>query len=232
MISPFGAWDARFSAVLARLPFIDDSANPNHRDNSTFSLQFCNLSPYAVQEILDLSEAQAERFFKAFDVTKLAMERLKIWPMDDTGRLQAIEVDEMDSGHPNMTLNMLYDIVAEIAAVTEGAGAEPFLDTKAFRDKRKELHQIIGAANCPKNVISWRALQGKLGKIRRLKIFDSNSSKPLDFRKMLTPGRVTIIDLSDTDSPQINNLVIAQLLYGVQRQQEENYQRAMREEST
>jgi hypothetical protein len=106
-----------------------DTANPKHPDVTTFSLQFSSLSPYAVQEILDLSEAQSVRFFKAFDVTKLAMEKLGIWPKDDAGRQFAMDVDEMDSGHPNMTLNMLYDVIAEIAAVIEDAGAEPNLDT-------------------------------------------------------------------------------------------------------
>ena len=44
---------------------------------------------------------------------------------------------------------------------------------------------------------------------------------------MLQPGRVSIIYLSDTDSAQINNLVIAELLRGVQNQQELNYQTAV-----
>ncbi|HVC97614.1 MAG TPA: ATP-binding protein, partial [Pirellulales bacterium] len=89
--------------------------------------------------------------------------------------------------------------------------------------------QIIGAANLPKNVISWRALQGKLGKIKRLKIFDSSEAKPLNFKEMLKPGQVSVVDLSDTDSPQINNLVIARLLHGVQVQQEVNYQLAVQQ---
>jgi DNA helicase HerA-like ATPase len=37
---------------------------------------------------------------------------------------------------------------------------------------------------------------------------------------------VSIIDLSDTDSPQLNNLVIAELLRGVAKQQNANYRRA------
>ena len=44
---------------------------------------------------------------------------------------------------------------------------------------------------------------------------------------MLEPGRVSIIDLSDTDSPLVNNLVIAQLLRGVQRRQDELYRKAI-----
>jgi DNA helicase HerA-like ATPase len=221
-LQPTGVKNTQLLHLVGR-----DTANPNHPKIAQFSLQFCDLSPYALQEILGLSEAQAERFFKAFDVAKLAMERMKIWPTTESQKKEQLEVDEMDTGYPQMTLSLLYDVVAEIAAVTDDPANEPHLDTKMFRDKRKELRQIIGAANVPKNVISWRALQGKLGKIKRLKIFDSADAKPLNFRDMLKPGVVSIIDLSDTDSPQINNLVIARLLHGVQVQQEENYQAAV-----
>ena len=40
---------------------------------------------------------------------------------------------------------------------------------------------------------------------------------------MTTSGQITIIDLSDTDSPQVNNLTISQILRGLQLQQEKNY---------
>jgi DNA helicase HerA-like ATPase len=42
---------------------------------------------------------------------------------------------------------------------------------------------------------------------------------------------VTVIDLSDTDSPQVNNLLIADLLRNVQRQQEENVAKAAAEQN-
>ena len=42
----------------------------------------------------------------------------------------------------------------------------------------------------------------------------------------MQPGCVSVIDLSDTDSPAVNNLVIADLLRGIQRQQEENFLKA------
>ena len=44
---------------------------------------------------------------------------------------------------------------------------------------------------------------------------------------MLQPGRVSIIDLSDSDSTLVNNLVISDLLRGVQKAQDEAYTRAM-----
>jgi DNA helicase HerA-like ATPase len=77
----------------------------------------------------------------------------------------------------------------------------------------------------PKNVISWRAVMGKVGRIKRLKIFDTPGGT-LSYGEMLTAGRVSIVDLSDTDSPQINNLVIAQLLRGLQQMQEQRYAEA------
>lgn len=53
--------------------------NPSHPSKKQFSLVFSELSPYAVMEILDLTGPQEERFLKAFDLTKLALERLKIF---------------------------------------------------------------------------------------------------------------------------------------------------------
>lgn len=209
-----------------------ETANPDHPRVSTFSLRFSDLSPYAVQEILELSDAQSERFFKAFDICKLALERMGIWPKTSSDRVRQFELDELETGYPSMTLEHLYDVIQEIASMVAKSDHEPNLTTKVFRDRRKELHGIINSADYPKSVPSWRALQGKLGRIKRLKIFDSTDAKPLNFKDMLKPGIVTIVDLSDTDSPQINNLVIANLLRGVQAQQEENYTAAVAAEKS
>src|SRR5262249_32849367 len=55
---------------------------------------------------------------------------------------------------------------------------------------------------------------------------DNPKAAPLNCGVLTKSGQVTIIDLSDTDSPQINNLVIAELLRGLQNAQNENYRRA------
>jgi DNA helicase HerA-like ATPase len=44
------------------------------------------------------------------------------------------------------------------------------------------------------------------------------------YEAMLQPGHVTIIDLSDMESTVVRNMVIAQILKGIQRQQDHNYQ--------
>jgi uncharacterized protein len=55
-------------------------------------------------EVLDLSDAQQERFLKAFDVVKLALDRFKVFPTNDQEKQQLLEVDELESGYPKMTL--------------------------------------------------------------------------------------------------------------------------------
>ena len=208
-----------------------ETANPNHPDVRQFSLRFSALSPYALQEILDLTEAQSERFFKAYDVTKQILEKLEIWPANEQQRRQLLELDDMDRGYPKMTLTCLYDVVRQIHAIIE-KGTDPKLETNFLLENRDKLKQLIGAAKMSGNLISWRALIGKLNKIRRLKIFDSSRARQINYREMLQPGRVNILDLSDTDSPQINNLVIAEVLRGVQMQQDENYKEAARAEQS
>lgn len=206
-----------------------DPANPAHPHNRQFSLRFDQLSPYALQELLDLTEAQAERFFKAYDITKLVLERLKIWPVTDQEKKEQMELDEFDGGYPKMKLVHLHDVVMQIAALKDKSSLDPNLGTSEFRTRRDEIKQLIGAAELPSNVLSWRALLGKLGRMKRLSIFDVTNIPPVDYAEMLKPGRVNIIDLSDSDSTVINNLVIAELLRGVQIQQGINYEKTVKE---
>lgn len=204
-----------------------ETANPAHPRLSSFSLRFAELSPYAVMEILDLTDAQQERFLKAYDVTKLLLERLKVFPADDKEREDLLELDELDVGYPRMTLAHLYDVVKQITATVAKEG-DPYLETPSFYQSREQLKELISHASLPGNPISWRALLGRLGRIKRLGIFDNASATPPNYAQILQAGCVSIIDLSDTDSPQVNNLVIAQILRGVHRQQDENYQQAVK----
>lgn len=204
-----------------------EPSNPEHPRLDPFSLRFSSLSPFAVMEILDLSSAQEERFLKAYDVTKRALERMKIWPRTPDEKQRLLELDELEEGYPEMTLGNLFDVVMEIHAVVAKEEEEPRLSTKIFREQRKVLQQIIKSAKVPGDYRSWRVLIGQLARWKRLNVFDSPEAAPLNYKRMLQRGKVSIIDLSDTESPQIRNLVIADLLRGVQAQQEENYRIAV-----
>lgn len=225
-LAPRGIDDTHVHHLIGREP-----SNPRHPDLHTFSLRFSDLSPYAVQEILGLTDAQAERFFKAYDITKLALEKFGIWPKTDQERQQLLELDEFQGGYPKMTLTHLYDVIRLVEAIIDKKEEDPYFETPEFYKRRNELKQIIGSANVPKNVISWRALMGRVGKIKRLKIFDSPEAQPLDYNQMIQPGRVSILDLGDTDSPYINNLVIAEVLRGVQIEQERKYREGQKQGS-
>lgn len=201
-----------------------ETTGSDHPRRHPFALRFSELSPHAVMEILALNEPQQERFLKAYDLAKRALDAAGVFPTTDRERQEAMEVDELESGYPRLTLAEVYDIVHLIAAKVAKDPA-PILATAAFEHRKGEIEALLTHDQLPGHVGSWRALQGKLGRIKRLNIFDRPDA-PLDCADLIRPARVSIIDLSDTDSPQINNLVIAQLLRGIQRAQEEAYQRA------
>lgn len=221
-MTPAGVDNTHAYHLVGREP-----ANPDHPSLNAFSLQFSALSPYAAIEILDLTDAQQERFLKAYDVTKILLERLKIFPASETEREAVIELDELDTGYPRMTLAHVYDVVRQVTSVVSKED-DPYLETANFYQNRDQLKELIAHASLPGNPISWRALLGRLGRVKRLGIFDNPKAPPIDYAEVIQPGRVSIVDLSDTDSPQVNNLVIAQILRGVQRQQDENYQAAVK----
>jgi hypothetical protein len=205
-----------------------------------FCLRFADLSPYALMEILDLSTAQQERFLKAYDTLKLVLRDLDIFPKAGEEHL-ALEVDELDSGYPRMTLLQLIDIAGAFADMAAGSREERGrgkssasedavrtleIRSPELRGQERVIRQCAAAAQAPGQVVSWRGLLGRLWRVQRLQIFDNPRAPKLDHASLVQPGCASVIDLSDTDSPAVNNLVIADLLRGVQRQQEDNFHKA------
>lgn len=203
-----------------------ETTNKDYDDRRTFCLKYENLSPYAVMEILNFNDAQQERFLKAYDIARRVLMRLEIYPSTPEEKAEVLELDEMERGYPRLTLENMYDIVRLCADTIAGEGADTPLRTPVFRTERAKINQVLKEANLkenksPANVSSWHKVQGNLSRLLRLGIFDNDT--PPDYKTMTQPGRVTIIDLSDTDSPQVNNLVISEILRGLHLQQNENY---------
>lgn len=73
---------------------------------------------------------------------------------------------------------------------------------------------------------SWKALLGKLWQLHRTGVFDNPKAQSMPFDRLIQTGQVSIIDLSDTNSTVVNNLVISNILRGVQMQQEKAYSKA------
>lgn len=206
-----------------------DTANPDHPARRAFSLQFARPSPYTLAELLDLTDPQRERFLQAYDLAKGLLRELGIFPKPgDPDQAQlALEVDEFDRGYPRLRLTFLMDIVAACRVVAEKADTKAFQPwSRELKEERDRLFKAIHAAQISGNAISWRALLAKLAGLARLKVFDRDEgdARPLRYDRLLRPGSVTVVDLSDSGSPIISNLVIADLLRGVQEAQDAAYQ--------
>lgn len=201
-----------------------ETTNKEFADNQKFCLRFSNLSPYTIMGILDLNDAQQARYLKAYDIAKTILGRLKIFPRNEEDKAALLELDEMESGYPDLTLAMMYDVVHLCARRIAGDEDIPYLQSKDFYAQREAVAEVVNhAAELPINVFSWRVVQGALSRLLRLGIFDNALTRPPNYEQITQSGRVTIIDLSDTDSPQINNLVISEILRGLHLQQNENY---------
>lgn len=201
-----------------------ETANPNHPCIEPFTLSFSGLSPWAFKEILDLSDAQETRFLQAYDVTKLALRQLGIFPRsrNHADEEAALEIDELESGWPHMTLQQLLYVASGMTNKAAASGEEPWQVPAEFRGHWNEVSRLIAQA-APKNQVSWRALMARLHRLNRLRLFDQSDADEPDYSAMLTPGKVSVVDLSDLDSPAIRNLAIAQVLQGIQRQQDKTY---------
>lgn len=219
---PSGVPDVRVFHLVGR-----DTTATTPTPIRAFRLDFSSLSPYAAAEIMDLSEAQVDRFFKAYDVTKLALRDLGVFPAknDATQERQVLEINEFESGYPHMTLSHVIDIAGFFLAHLSKAEPEPF--NGAFKtDPAKAMIRQRVAQVQTNNEISWKALLGKLWRLQRTGVFDNAKAQPMPFAELIQPGHVSIVDLSDTDSTIINNLVISNILRGIQLHQDDAYAEA------
>jgi DNA helicase HerA-like ATPase len=212
-----------------------DTTNPHHPHRAAFSLQFAQLSPYAVAEMLGMSDAQEDRFRYAYEVTKAVMRDLGICPEKaktkeeiDRQEKMLLRVDEFERGWPRMTLSLLLDIVSTCLAVVNKTTCEPYNAELRTDPGRKALQQHIKAKEMPGHASSWGKLKSLLWRLHRLKVFDRHlvkrqGARPLNYRELLEPGRVSVVDLSDTGMTELANIAIADLLRGIQGAQETLY---------
>jgi DNA helicase HerA-like ATPase len=211
-----------------------ETANPGHPHVRPFCLRFSDLSPYAIGAILDLSEAQQDRLARAYDVARQLLRELEIFPRKGAdGRPLAedekavLDWDEFDTGYPEMELLLLLDVVQGFLHAAEKGEGDPNYYHPRIKGRADALKKRIPPAKSD-SVQSWRVLRSRLWRLHHLRVFDQRDVPPLDAAALIAPGRVSIVDLSDSDSPQLNNLAIASLLRNIQRAQEAAYDAATR----
>ena len=215
-----------------------DTANPDHPNVQPFSLQFAHLSPYAAAEIIGLTEPQETRFLRAYDIAKEVMRELGIFPAFKNAEQErlAMEIDEFERGYPRLTLQFMMDVVGACLTVADSKKDGKDKDERvtfmprtpqlATAEGKDALRKKIFSGPRPDIAVSWRGVLGRLARLDRLKVFDSKeeASKPLNYKLLLKPGTLSVIDLSDASVSELTNIVIADLLRGVQVAKEQAYQ--------
>ena len=195
-----------------------------------FCLRFDELSAYTVADLLEFNEAQRDRFHMAYEVTERVLRDLGIYPRTDEEKAEVLTLDPFDRGYPEMKLAHLLDVASAIHDAVSGNDEPRRLASTdlgpAGPAKIKEHVEKVKSRT--DNKFSWRAVLKALWRIHKLKVFDQEDGyiKTLNYAALIRTAHVSVIDLSDTDSTVMNNLVIASLLRGVQKAQDAAVEKA------
>jgi DNA helicase HerA-like ATPase len=216
-LEPRGARNTRLFHLAGR-----DPANPDHPDKRKFKIAFDEISPSVLTEILDLSEPQERRLIEAYEICRITMERLKIFPANAQEQQEALDIDELLRGWPRMTVEMIIDIVSAAMAKSD-AGIEFVGRRNGFAGREDIVKQTLNAKNPEKDVRSWKAIAKRLWRMKTAGVFADNDGERINIGEMIEPGRISIIDLSDMESPYLRNLVIAQILRLLHKRQDDLY---------
>src|SRR5262249_8358998 len=150
-----------------------------HPGRRPFSLQFARLSPYTVAEMLQLSEAQTDRYLFAYEVAKGLLRELGVFPQkgcsDEERERQermVLTLDEFERGYPRLRLSFLLDVVGQCKALVNKAKFTPYNDALKTEEGREALCKHLNAKEMPGNAASWGKLHSVLWRLHRLKVFD------------------------------------------------------------
>jgi DNA helicase HerA-like ATPase len=209
-----------------------ETSNPAHPHRRPFSLQFARLSPYTVSEMVGLNDAQVERYLFAYELAKVLLRELGIFPKkgDPPAEQQRQEnfllrLDELERGYPRLRLSFLLDVVEQCKHAVTRTSKVPF-NKELQSDKAQEVFRTrLKKEDMPGSASSWGKVHSVLWRLHRLKVFDRHDAgcKFLSFSELLEPGRVSVIDLSDAALSELSNIAVADVLRGIQEAQEAAY---------
>ncbi|HJT76611.1 MAG TPA: ATP-binding protein, partial [Gemmataceae bacterium] len=209
-----------------------ETTNPNHPNRRPFALQFARLSPYTVMEMLNLNDAQTDRFHYAYDLAKALMRELGIFPAKDATpqdreRQERIllRLDEQERGYPRLTLSLFLDVVGACKAKVVKSSFTPYNAVLRGPDAEAALGRHLNVKEMPGSASSWGKLYSLLWRLRRLRVFYGPGVRvdPLRYADLLRPGQVSVIDLSDAGLTELSNIAVADVLRGIQEAQEGAY---------
>ena len=209
-----------------------DTTNPAHPNLKPFSLQFARLSPYTVMGMMGCNDAQTDRYLFAYEAAKRIMRDLGVFPQKDATAAEKerqerilLRVDEFERGYPRMTLSFLLDVVGACKAVaSKGEDFHPYNAVLSSEAGQAAFAKYLSAKDVT-NAASWGKVKSLLWRLHRLKVFDrtAGGAQVLRYHEMLAPGRVSVIDLSDAGLSELGNIAVADVLRGIQEEQDRAY---------
>ena len=153
-------------------------------DSFVFSIPFGGLSPYELSAIMGMNDVQEGRFTELWYKLAEDITTQKATPKNPKNQWKAIDENK-------------YQEEPEC----------PDLTIRFFLEKVKdEANKQTGASKS-----SWNVVIRKLGNLKKFGIFDSTGDS-LDVEDFLKAGKVSVLDLSNSYTVQVNNIVIAYLL--------------------
>jgi uncharacterized protein len=154
------------------------------KDSLEFSIPFGSLSPYELSAIMGMNETQEDRFIDLWDkqIAEITTNGPKL--KNPKNQWKAISEHEFNEEpeYPDLTIESLISKLNE------------------------EVKEQKGSSKA-----SWLVVKRLLNRLKRFGIFDSTDDL-LDTSDLLKNGKVTILDLSNSYTVQVNNIVIAYLL--------------------
>lgn len=154
------------------------------QDSLEFSIPFGSLSPYELAAIMGMNETQEDRFVDLWDRQIANITTKTVRPKNQRNQWKAIEEHGFneETEYPELTIKSLLDGLNTIVNDEKGSSKS-----------------------------SWLVVKRLLNRLKRFGIFDSTDDL-LETSDLLKAGKVSVLDLSNSHTLQVNNIVIAYLL--------------------
>lgn len=153
-------------------------------DALEFSIPFGSLSPYELAAIMGMNETQEDRFVALWDLQKEKILSSPSTKKKSRNQWKDIEsgTDDEEAEYPDLTID---DMLVTL--------------NERLKDEK-------GSSKA-----SWLVIKRLLGRLKRFGIFNTTEDA-LDSRELIKACKVNVLDLSNSYTIQVNNIVIAYLL--------------------
>lgn len=164
--------------------YLPAGCDSKRNDALEFSIPFGSISPYELSAIMGMNDTQEDRFIALWDLQKEKVLSSIGNKKKKQNQWEKIANEDLDfeNEYPDIDIKGLLTTLGE--RLTEEKGASKS---------------------------SWLVVKRLLGRLNRFGIFDSTEDI-LDPSDLIKPGKVSIFDLSNSTTVNVNNIVIAFLL--------------------